>query len=148
MNRTQSKDHRVITYEINKRFIVLFYWQNIYSKHLIWWMSSWLSEQIRKTVILITIFKKSLSCQAICFNFQSNQDSFFLSSIFSVVKTAFLPVYKNIIRFLAWHIKFEKRKSLKRDKWRINVNSVRFWKMVEFCMSQGEKKETEPIFTE
>ena len=48
LKRIQSKDHRVITYEINKSFIALFYWQNIYSKHLIWWMSSWLSEWIRK----------------------------------------------------------------------------------------------------
>ena len=40
-----------------------------------------------------------------------------------------------IIRLLAWHIKFEKRKALKKKvKWRINANSmpVTSQKMVEF----------------
>ena len=46
--------------------------------------------------MLVTILKK-LFCQAYYFNFQSNQDSFF-------------------VRLLAWHIKFRKRKALKKDK--------------------------------
>ena len=29
-----------------------------------------------------------------------------------------------LIKLLAWHIKFEKRKALKKDKWRIIANSV------------------------
>ena len=43
--------------------------------------------------------------------------SFFFKSIiliFSLIKTTFLSIYKNIIRLLAWHIKFEKRKELKK----------------------------------
>ena len=48
---------------------------------------------------------------------------------------------------MAWHIKFEKRKALKKN---INEELIptawhpkRWW---NFCMSEGEKKETEPIF--
>ena len=35
--------------------------------------------------------------------------------IFSLVRTAFLSIYKNIVRLLACHIKFEKRKALKKE---------------------------------
>ena len=42
---------------------------------------------------------KKLFCQAYCVNFQSNEDSFLV---------------KHIVRFLAWHIKFEKRKTFKK----------------------------------
>ena len=51
------------------------------------------------------------------------------------------------IRLLAWHIKFEKRKALKKD---INEELMlvawhpkRWW---NFCMSEDEKKQIEPIF--
>ena len=71
------------------------------------WISSWLLELIIKSSCLNNYLKK-LFCQASCFNYQSNQDSFFVKHIiltFSVIKTA----------FLAWHIKFEKRKELKKE---------------------------------
>ena len=50
------------------------------------------------------------------------------------------------IKCLAWHIKFDKRKALKKD---INEELIfvawhpkRWWK---FCMSKDKKKEIEPI---
>ena len=47
--------------------------------------------------------------------------------------TAFLSIYKDIVRILGWHSKFEKLKALKeRVKWKINAYSVASWKMVEF----------------
>ena len=71
-----------------------------------------------------------LFCQANCFNFQSNQDSFF-------------------VRLLAWHIKFEKCKHLKKkiseELMPIAWHPERWW---NFCMSEDEKKEIEPNFTE
>ena len=52
------------------------------------------------------------------------------------------------VRLLAWHIKFEKRKALKKD---INEELMleawhprRWWNS---CMSEDEKKEIEAIFT-
>ena len=54
-----------------------------------------------------------------------------------------------LIRLLTWHIKFEKRKALKKE---INEELMptarhpnRWW---NFCVSEDEKKEIEPIFTE
>ena len=53
------------------------------------------------------------------------------------------------IRLLAWHIKFEKRKALKKE---LNEELIPIvWhpkKWRNFCMSEDEKKEIEPIFTE
>ena len=53
------------------------------------------------------------------------------------------------IRLLAWHIKFEKRKALKEE---LNEELIpiawhpkRRW---NHCMSEDEKKEIEPIFTD
>ena len=52
-----------------------------------------------------------------------------------------------MIRLLAWHIKFEKRKALKKE---LNEKLIpivwhpkRWW---NFCLSEDEKKEVEPIF--
>ena len=53
------------------------------------------------------------------------------------------------VRLLAWYIKFEKRKAFKK---KINEELIPIaWhpkKWWNFCMSEDEKKETEPIFTE
>ena len=37
-----------------------------------------------------------------------------------------------LIRRFTWHIKFEKRKALKKNQGRINANNVASYKMVEF----------------
>ena len=54
-----------------------------------------------------------------------------------------------LIRLLAWHIKFEKRKALKKELNKelmpIVWHTKRWWNV---CMSKDEKKEIEPIFTE
>ena len=50
-------------------------------------------------------YSEKLFCQANCFDFQSNQNSFFLS------------IYKNLIRLLAWHIKFDKSEELMATAW-------------------------------
>ena len=99
MDRIQSKYHRIGTYEINKISLSC-YDDKIYSEQWIWWISSWLSEFIRKNSYL------------------NNYLSFLVKhfvSISSLISTAFLTTCKNIVRLLAWHIKFEKRKALK--KW-------------------------------
>ena len=84
------------------------WWQNIYSKQWTWQISSWILELIinkkQKKNGYLNNYSKKFFCQAYCFNFQSNQASFFVR-----------------------HIKFEKRKALKkkkRNKWRINGCSV------------------------
>ena len=54
-----------------------------------------------------------------------------------------------LIRLLVWHIIFEKRKALKKElnkeimetRW----HPKRCW---NYCMSEDQKKEIEPIFTE
>ena len=66
----------------------------------------------------LNTYSKKLFCQKYCFNFQSNQESFFVK-----------------------HIKFEKRKALKKDNYRINANSAASYKMVEFFdIRRGEKR--------
>ena len=58
-----------------------------------------------------------------------------------------------LIRLLAWHMKFEKRKRLKKKKKKkiseelmpIAWHPKKRW---NFCISEDEKKEIEPIFTE
>ena len=54
-----------------------------------------------------------------------------------------------LIRLLAWHIRFEKRKVLKKKISEKLISIVwhpkRWW---NFCMSEDVKKEIEPIFTE
>ena len=78
---------------------------------------------IRKKVILITILKK-IFCQAYCFNFQFNQYSSF-----------------------AKHIKFEKRKKLLKSEELMPIAwHPKRWG--NFSMSEDEKKEIEPTFTE
>ena len=54
MNRIKSKDHQIGTYEISK--VSLFWWQNIYSKKWIWWISSWLSEFNRRKQLSYNYF--------------------------------------------------------------------------------------------
>ena len=53
------------------------------------------------------------------------------------------------VRLLAWHINFEKRKVLNKkiseELMLIAWHPKRWW---NFCMSEDEKKEIEPIFTE
>ena len=69
--------------------------------------------------------------------------------MFSLVLTAFLSIYKSIVRLLASHIKFEKREKLKKELGEELIllawHPKRWW---NFCISEDEKKETEPIFTE
>ena len=59
------------------------------------------------------------------------------------------PDYIILIRLLAWHSKFEKRKAFKKsiseELMPIAWNSKRWW---NFCMSEDEKKEIQPNFTE
>ena len=54
-----------------------------------------------------------------------------------------------MVRLLAWHIKFEKRKALNKkiceELMPIAWHPKR-WQ--NFCMSEDERKEIEPIFTE
>ena len=54
-----------------------------------------------------------------------------------------------LIRLLAWHVKFEKRKKRKKkiseELMPIAWYPERWW---NFCMSEDEKKEIGPIFTE
>ena len=69
-------------------------------KTMVMLVSSWLSELIIKDSYLNNYFK-NIFCQAYCFNFQSNQDGYF-------------SIYKNIVRLLVWHIKFEKCKALEK----------------------------------
>ena len=58
-------------------------------------------------------------------------------------------VYKNIVRLPAWHVKFEKRKTLKKDSNEelilVAWHPRRWW---NFCMPEHKKKEIETIFTE
>ena len=53
-----------------------------------------------------------------CFDDKKNiQNSFFVKYvvlIFSLIRKAFLSIYKDIARLLAWHVKFEKQKALKK----------------------------------
>ena len=53
------------------------------------------------------------------------------------------------VRLLAWHIKFEKRKALKKE---LNEELIPvMWdpkRWQNFCVSEDEKKEIEPTFTE
>ena len=120
MKRIQSKDHRIGTYEFNK-------------------ISSFCFDD--KTYIQNNVcdeYSEKLFCQAYCFNFFSSQNIFFeeeIVLIFSLIRTAFLS---DII--LAWNIKFEKRKAVK-IAWHPKI-----W--CNFCVSEDEKKEIEPIFTE
>ena len=52
------------------------------------------------------------------------------------------------IRLLTWHIRFKKRKALKKalNEELIIAWHPRTWR--NFCMSEDEKKDIEPIFTE
>ena len=64
------------------------------------------------------------SCRANCFHFHSNQNCSFVK-----------------------HIKFEKRKALKKSEELMQIawHPSRWW---NFCMPEDEKKEKEPLFTE
>ena len=54
-----------------------------------------------------------------------------------------------LVRLLAWHIKFQNAKNLKRktseEIMPIAWHPKRWW---NFCMSEDEKNKMEPIFTE
>ena len=69
--------------------------------------------------------------------------------IFSLASIAFLSIYKNIVRLLAWHSKFKNRKALEKkiseELMPIQWHPKRWRK---FCISEDEKKEIEQIFTE
>ena len=60
-----------------------------------------------------------------------------------------MTIYKNSVRILVWHFKFEKCKSVKKDISEelitIEWHRKRWWNL---CMSEDEKKEKETIFTE
>ena len=56
MNRIESKHHRIRTSEILQNFNVLFWWQKLYQKHWIQWISSWVLKLIVKTVIYLERF--------------------------------------------------------------------------------------------
>ena len=55
---------------------------------------------------------------------------------------------KNIVKFLSWHIEFEKIKAFKKE---LNKELMLIvWyptRWCNFCVSEDEKKEIEPIFT-
>ena len=53
-----------------------------------------------------------------------------------------------LIKLLAQHSKFKKRKALKKDKGKINASSVASERWWNFCLSEDDKKEIKPIFTE
>ena len=75
----------------------------------------------KKKLYLIGFLKK-LFCQENCFNFQSNQDDFFTK-----------------------HIKFENCKTLKKELMTIAWHPKRQW---DWCVSEDEKKEIDPVFIE
>ena len=53
------------------------------------------------------------------------------------------------VRLLDWHIKFEKRKALKKELneglMPVAWHQIRWW---DWCMSENEKKEIDPMFIE
>ena len=59
INRIQSKYHKIETYEIKKSSLSCFDEKKIYSNQWIRWISSWLSELIRKNSYLNNYFKKA-----------------------------------------------------------------------------------------
>ena len=77
MSRIQTKDHKTGTYEINKISFSCFddkiYIQNNGPDGLALGYQSYLEKDSYRNNYL-----KKLYCQAYCFNFQSNQDSFFV----------------------------------------------------------------------
>ena len=64
MNRTQSKDDRIETYEINEILLSCF------DDKMIWWNSSWLLELITKENGYCNNFYEKLFCQPIKILFQ------------------------------------------------------------------------------
>ena len=62
-----------------------------------------------------------------CFNFQSNQGTF-------------LSVYKNIVKLLAWQIKFEKREALKIKISEKLMRVVWYFKRWQNCEKIRKKK--------
>ena len=58
MNIIQSTDHKIGIYQIKKILLAFFlWWQNMYSKQWILWISSWLSELITKNSCLNNYLK-------------------------------------------------------------------------------------------
>ena len=133
MDRIQNKDHRKGTYEINK---ILLYEILKKSFHCLVCMTRYMQKKMDMMDQLVVIrvnCKKKLFCQAYCFNFQSNQDSFHVKLVF---------------RLLAWHIKFEKHRALKEkisELMSLAWYPKRWWNI---CMSEDETKEIKLIFTE
>ena len=113
MNRIQSKDHKIGTYEINKTSLSYFdnkiYIQNNACDG---------SSLGYKKDIYHSDYLKKLFCQENCSNFQSNEDSFFIK-----------------------HIKFEKceilKKELNEELMTISWHAKRWW---DWCVSEDEKK--------
>ena len=77
MNRVQSKDHRIGIYEINKISLSCFHEKMYIQNDFV----SWLPKLIRKNIYL-NKYLKNILCQAYCFNFQFNWDSFFVKHNF------------------------------------------------------------------
>ena len=123
MDRIQSKDYRIGTYEINEISLSCFddkiYIQNNGYDGL---ALGYLSGKLFK----FSVQSGQVFCRVNCFNFQSNQDSIFVK-----------------------HTKFEKRKALKKklneELMPVAWHPNRWW---DWCVSENEKKEIEPIFTE
>ena len=89
----QGKNHRVGTYEMNKKSLLCFDDKiNIQN-----------NRRDELALGYLNSYSKPLFCQA-CFNFFFSQNSFFCQAIkiflfFSLVRTAFLSSYKNILIF-------------------------------------------------
>ena len=119
VNRIQSKVHRIRTYESN---------------------------EISLSCFDDKICIQSNGCDGLGLGYQSYLNNYFypkdfLSSIllffFSRQNSFFI---KHIVRLLAWHIKSEKSKALKKDSEElmpITWHPRRWW---NFCMSEDEKK--------
>ena len=150
MNRIQSKNHRIGTYEIKKISLSYFDDKNVsktmdmrdqlldiianYKKEVI--LITTEKRFFVKHIVLIFFQSKQLFCQAYCFNFQTNQDSFFCQCI-KILSDFWLGIVnlKN-----ARHLK-----KISEDLMSIACFPKRW---CNFCMSEDEKKEIEPIFTE
>ena len=105
------------------------------------WISSWLLELIIKNSYL-NDYSEKLFRQAYWFNVFSSQNSFFCqANCFTFQSTQ----NSSFVR----HIKFKKRKALKNkiseELMPIPWRRKRWW---NFCVSEDEKKEIEPILTE
>ena len=107
MNRIQSKDHRIGTFEINKISLSCF-------DNKIYIQSNGCDGL---ALGCLNNYSEKLFCQACCFNFFSSQNSFFVKQfvlIFSLLRKAFLSNILNL----------KNAKHIKKVKGRINDSSV------------------------